>query len=53
MLDTPLKLKNHLKMVSVKISKSIGFLLPFLPRAAHMTIHKACLRPHLDYNDPL
>ena len=50
MLDTPLKLKNHLKMVSVKISKSIGFLLPFLPRAAHMTIYDY---NDLDYNDPL
>ena len=41
-------------MVSGKINKTIGLpckLLNLLPRAALITIHKAFIRPHLDYGD--
>ena len=43
-------------MVFRKISKTIGLILKlhnFLPRAALMTLYKACIRPHLDYGDIL
>ena len=47
---------NHLKMVSGKICKTIG-LLPklqnLLPRTALITIYKALIRPHLDYDNIL
>ena len=41
-------------MVFRKISKTIGLLRKLhnlLPRAALMTIYKACIRPYLDYGD--
>ena len=56
MLDNQLKFEDHLKMVSGKISKTIGFLRilqNLLPRAALITIYKAFMRSHLDYGDIL
>ena len=47
---------DHLKIVSGKISKTIGLLCKsqiFLPRAALIPIYKAFIRPHLDYGDIL
>ena len=55
-LDNQLKFEDHLKMVSGKISKTIGFLprlRNLLPRAALITIYKAFMRSHLDYGDIL
>ena len=53
-LDNQLKFDNHLKMVSGKISKTIGLLpklLNLLPRSPFITIYKAFVRPRLDYHD--
>ena len=55
-LDNQLKFDDHLKMVSGKISETIGLLRKlqnFLPRTAFITIYKAFFRPHLDYGDIL
>ena len=55
-LDTQLKFDDHLKMVSRRISKTVGLLRKFqnpLPRAALITIHKAFIRPNLKYDDIL
>ena len=55
-LDNQLKFDDHLKLLSGKISKTIGLLRKFqvfLPRAALITIYKAFIRPHLDYGDIL
>ena len=54
--DNQLKFDDHIKMLFRKISKTIGLLRKlhnFLPRAALITIHKAFIRPHLDYGDIL
>ena len=51
-LENQLKLDDHIKIVFRKISKTIG-LLPKLHNAALITIHKAFIRPHLDYGDIL
>ena len=53
-LDNQLKFDDHIKMVFRKISKTIGLLRKlhnFLSRAALITIYKAFIRPHLDYDD--
>ena len=45
---------EHLKMMSLKISKTTGLLrkLPnLLPRSALITIYKAFVRPYLGYGD--
>ena len=44
---------NHIKMVSRKISKTIGLLRKLqniLSRAALIIIYKTFIRPHLDYS---
>ena len=55
-LDNHLNFDEQIKMVFRKISKTIGLIRKlhnFLPRAALMTLYKACIRPHLDYGDIL
>ena len=55
-LDSKLIFDEHLKMVSLKISKTLGLLRKLhnlLPRSALITIYKAFVRPHLDYGDIL
>ena len=55
-LDNQLKFDDHLKIVSGKISETIGLLRKlqiFLPRAALITICKPFIRPHLDCGDIL
>ena len=53
-LDSNLIFDKHLKMVSLKISKTLGLLQKLnnlLPRSALITIYKAFVRPYLDYGD--
>ena len=53
-LDSKLIFDEHLKMVSLKISKTLGLLRKLhnlLPRSALITIYKAFARPYLDYGD--
>ena len=55
-LDNQLKFGDHLKMMSGKISKTIGLLRKLqnlLPRAILITEYKAFIRLHLDYGDIL
>ena len=55
-LDNQLKFGDHLKMMSGKISKTIGLLRKLqnlLPRAILITEYKAFIRLHLDYVDIL
>ena len=55
-LDSKLIFDENLKMVSYKISKTLGLLRKLhnlLPRSALITIYKAFGRPHLDYGDIL
>ena len=55
-LDSKLIFDEHLKMVSLKISKTLGLLRKLhnlLPRSALITIYKAFVRPYLDYGDIL
>ena len=55
-LDSNLIFDEHLKMVSLKISKTLGLLRKLhnlLPRSALITIYKAFVRPYLDYHDIL
>ena len=55
-LDSKLIFDEHLKMVSLKISKTLGLLRKLhnlLPRSALITIYKAFVRPYLDYSDIL
>ena len=55
-LDTKLIFDEHLKMVFLKISKTLGHLRKLqnlLPRSALVTIYKAFVRLHLDYGDIL
>ena len=55
-LDSKLIFDEHLKMVSLKISKTLGLLQKLhnlLPRSALITIYKAFVRPYLDYGDIL
>ena len=52
MLDSKLIFDEHLKMVSLTISKTLGLLRKLhnlLPRSALITIYKAFVRPFLDY----
>ena len=56
MLDSKLIFDEHLKMASLKISKTLGLLRKLhnlLPRSALITIYKAFVRPYLDYSDIL
>ena len=53
-LDTKLICGGHLKMVSLNINKALGNLRKLqnlLPRSSLITIYKAFVRPHLDYDD--
>ena len=55
-LDSKLIFAEHLKMVSLKINKSLGLLRKLqnlIPRSTLITICKASVRPHLDYGDML
>ena len=55
-LDSKLIFDEHLKMVSLKISKTLGLLRKLhnlLPRFALITIYKAFARPYLDYGNIL
>ena len=55
-LDSKLIFDEHLKMISLKISKTLGLLRKLhnlLPRSALITIYKAFVRPYLDYGDIL
>ena len=55
-LDSKLIFDEHLKMVSLKISKTLGLLRKLhnlLPRSALITIYKAFVRPYLDYGNIL
>ena len=55
-LDSKLIFGEHLKMIYLKISKTLGLLRKLhnlLPRSALITIYKAFLRPYLDYGDIL
>ena len=52
--DNQLKFDDHLKMVSGKISETIGFLLKlqsFFTKTAVITIYKTFIKPHLNYGD--
>ena len=54
--DSKLTFENHLKIVTSKVNKIIGLLRKLqnlLPRTVLITICKAFVRPHLDYNDIL
>ena len=53
-LDSKLIFDEDLKMVSLKISKTLGLLQKLnnlLPRSALITIYKVFVRPHLSYGD--
>ena len=53
-LDSKLIFDEHLKMVSLKISKTLELLRKshnLLPRSALVTIYKAFVRPYLDCGD--
>ena len=53
-LDTRLSFEKRLETVLSKINKTIGLirkLQDVLPRTALITLHKASVRPHLDYGD--
>ena len=55
-LATKLIFDEHLKMVSLKINKTLGHLRKLqnlLPRFALITIYKPFVRPHLYYGDIL
>ena len=56
MLDTQLKFDDHLKMVSGKISNTIGLtrkLRNVLPRAVLIILYEAFFRPNLHCDDIL
>ena len=53
-LDTRLSFEKHLETVLCKINKTIGLirkLQNLLPRTALITLYKAFVCPHLDYDD--
>ena len=55
-LDFKLIFDEHLKMVSLKISKTLGLLRKLhnlLPRSSLITIYKVFVRPYLNYGDIL
>ena len=52
-LDARLTFEEHLKVITTKININIGLLPKLqktLPRPALMTMYKAFVGPHLDYN---
>ena len=55
-LDSKLIFDEHLKMISLKVSKTLGLFRKFhnlLSRSALITTYKAFVRPYLDYGDIL
>ena len=53
-LDPRIKFEEHLKVISLEVNKNIGLLRKLqktLPSPVLITIHKALVRPHLDYGD--
>ena len=55
-LDSKLMFDEHVKMVSLKINKTLGLLRKLhnlLSRSALITIYKAFVRLHLDHGDIL
>ena len=55
-LDFKLTCEDYLKNVSAKVNKTVGLsrkLRNLLPRTKLITIYKAFIRPHLDYDDVL
>ena len=55
-LDSKLIFDEHLKMISLKIIKTLGLLRKLhnlLPRSAVLTINKTFFGPYLGYNDIL
>ena len=55
-LDSKLTFENHPKMLTTEINKTIGLICKLqnlLPRTTLITIYKAFVRPHLDYDDIL
>ena len=55
-LDAQLTFQEHLKVITTKVSKTIGLLRKLqkvLPRSALMIIYKAFVRLHLDYGNAI
>ena len=55
-LDSKLIFDEHLKLISLKISKTLGLLRKLynlLPRSALLIINKTFVGPYLDYSDIL
>ena len=55
-LDFKLIFDEHLKMISLKLSKTLGLLRKLynlLPRSALLIINKTFVGPYLDYSDIL
>ena len=53
-LDTSLTFDEHIRVITSKVSKSIGLLQKLnyrLARSSLITIYKSFVRPHLDYGD--
>ena len=53
-LHTKLNFQKHLNNVLSKVNKTTGLLRKlkaFLLRQSLITVHKALIRPHLDYED--
>ena len=51
-IDNSLNWKEHIKTVSTKVSKAIGFLRPsktFLPQETLKTLYKGIVEPHFWY----
>ena len=51
-LDGKLSYEHHLKSVSNKVKKTLGFLPKFwqsLPRQSLIAVYKSFIRSHLDY----
>ena len=52
--DTKLNSREHRNNVLIKVNKTIGLLWKlqaFLPRQSLVTVYKAFIRQHLDYED--
>ena len=53
-LDAQLTFEEHLKVITIKVNKTIGLLRKLektLPRPVLMTMYKTFVGPHLDYGD--
>ena len=52
--DAQFTFEEHLKVITTKVNKTIGMLWKLrktLPKPVLMTMYKALVRPHLDYDD--